>query len=473
MTIKISEEVNLGLLVAPAYVDEGLLTAETNEREGADNAINARIDGLEVNVENISGEIILIQNNIGNIENDIDSLGEEIGEETGARQSAVSALQSSVSDLSNNKLDKTLGSGNILSKFFHEANGGGYQYDDGTNLYFIGADNSNEGGSPGILLYVKNKISGVGKRLKLTLNNGILSNDGTASDVFLKVLKTGDIEDNLTSGSAVKILSANQGRVLKNMIDAVSEVGKNRGVADNAFTAQAEGNTTLADIANPLEGNYAYVKKDETHGGQTWRYDYADFDGDENYAWTAIILVEETPRNFTAYPIETGEIKDGAVTSDKLSEDLGTIIGYVDTEGSIAALIDDRANVDGSNVTEDFFTGATLADNTVDYVIESSIDQDGNWHRKYKSGWIEQGGTASNTAIPAGGKNIVINFNIPFQSACVFVSLQLISSTNGSDWTVFRHVLNPSFLDRMTPYIITTSGASSSTMKFYWEARGR
>ena len=33
--------------------------------------------------------------------------------------------------------------------------------------------------------------------------------------------------------------------------------------------------------------------------------------------------------------------------------------------------------------------------NEADYVIESKINSDGSWYRKYKSGWLEQGGVAS------------------------------------------------------------------------------
>jgi hypothetical protein len=36
---------------------------------------------------------------------------------------------------------------------------------------------------------------------------------------------------------------------------------------------------------------------------------------------------------------------------------------------------------------------------SVDFVIESWSDDNGNWYRKYRSGWIEQGGyTTQNTA---------------------------------------------------------------------------
>jgi chaperonin cofactor prefoldin len=203
---------------------------------------------------------------------------------------------------------------------------------------------SNEGGSPGILLYIKNNISNIGKRLKLTLNNGILVNDGTTTDVFIKVLKTNDIEDSLNSSSNLKTLSANQGLIIKNMINELSEIGKNRGIVDNAFTSQESGNTTLNDIDNPKEGNYAYVRKDETNNNQTWRYDYADFDGDGNYNWTAIVNAGETPRNFNDNPIETNEISDNAITMDKLTESLQHIMEYVDTDGSVTNTITNKIN---------------------------------------------------------------------------------------------------------------------------------
>lgn len=55
-------------------------------------------------------------------------------------------------------------------------------------------------------------------------------------------------------------------------------------------------------------------------------------------------------------------------------------------------LTTEKANQNGSNVNEDFFLKATISENTVDYIVEAGTNDNG-WYRKYKSGWIEQGGS--------------------------------------------------------------------------------
>jgi hypothetical protein len=69
--------------------------------------------------------------------------------------------------------------------------------------------------------------------------------------------------------------------------------------ADNAFTPQEEGNTTLADIADPEDGKFAEVAADETRYFLTAKYEY-HADGEE---WT---LAED----FLLYDAEaTGQVQ--------------------------------------------------------------------------------------------------------------------------------------------------------------------
>ncbi|MDR2760695.1 MAG: DUF2793 domain-containing protein [Rickettsiales bacterium] len=157
-----------------------------------------------------------------------------------------------------------------------------------------------------------------------------------------------------------------------------------------------------------------------------------------------------------------GEVSIGGTP---LSNLLGSNISQEDVEA--------KADTDGSNVTEDFFTGATLEENTVDYVVESHRDENGNWYRKYKSGWISQGGIFSNTGTPNGGKSIAVNFNTPFQSVCLSCMMQIYSSSSSVDWLNTRFTL--SFLNSLTnfnPYLCIISGATNSTLTFHWRADG-
>ena len=71
---------------------------------------------------------------------------------------------------------------------------------------------------------------------------------------------------------------------------------------------------------------------------------------------------------------------------DKANRDLSNL----DDAGK--QLFNNKADKNGSNITETFFTGATLTTDTVDYVVESGSNANG-FYRKYKSGLIEQWGT--------------------------------------------------------------------------------
>ena len=58
------------------------------------------------------------------------------------------------------------------------------------------------------------------------------------------------------------------------------------------------------------------------------------------------------------------------------------------TAGLNAELFNGKADRDLANVPAN-----------IDYVVESYSDNDGNWWRRYKSGWIEQGGYTTNNAL--------------------------------------------------------------------------
>lgn len=83
---------------------------------------------------------------------------------------------------------------------------------------------------------------------------------------------------------------------------------------------------------------------------------------------------------------------------------------------------------------------ANVASN-IDYVVESYSDDDGNWCRVYKSGWIEQGGLVNHTQ--GEHSQAVIIFNKPFlndkytfaSSNIGTIGLQVILGTNARTTT--------------------------------------
>lgn len=69
-----------------------------------------------------------------------------------------------------------------------------------------------------------------------------------------------------------------------------------------------------------------------------------------------------------------------------------------------------------------------------DYIVESYSDENGNWYRKYKSGWVEQGGviTVSKTSY-----NIPVNFLKPYANsnyalACNYTSPSSYASSTAT-----------------------------------------
>jgi glycine cleavage system H lipoate-binding protein len=75
----------------------------------------------------------------------------------------------------------------------------------------------------------------------------------------------------------------------------------------------------LDDILTPVSGDYAYVREDEDHNGESSRYDYYIADGDSTAAWHYAIKISDQVRDFEADPIKTAEITNAAVTKEKLA----------------------------------------------------------------------------------------------------------------------------------------------------------
>ena len=78
---------------------------------------------------------------------------------------------------------------------------------------------------------------------------------------------------------------------------------------------------------------------------------------------------------------------------------------------------------DGTNAYR-LLTTADLQN--IDYVVESQVNADGSWYRKYKSGWLEQGGFL-NVA------NATVTFPKPFSVSPV--TILLCDTKTGSAYT--------------------------------------
>jgi hypothetical protein len=71
------------------------------------------------------------------------------------------------------------------------------------------------------------------------------------------------------------------------------------------------------------------------------------------------LVVSEAQRDFTASPVQTGEITNGAVTAVKLAEAIQTLLGSVDITGSLTTLLAGKQNTEtGKGLSTNDFTDA-------------------------------------------------------------------------------------------------------------------
>lgn len=110
----------------------------------------------------------------------------------------------------------------------------------------------------------------------------------------------------------------------------------------------------------------------------------------------------------------------------------------------------------------DLPSGKTQAD--VDYVAETYRDGEGNWYRKYKSGWIEQGGRIVSAA--SGFKTV--NFLKPFADANYTLVNGTLSADNYPKSVQLTNLTQTSFDCK-----VVTDGGSVLSQNFFFMASGQ
>jgi len=105
------------------------------------------------------------------------------------------------------------------------------------------------------------------------------------------------------------------------------------------------------------------------------------------------------------------------------------------------------------------------APSNIDYVVEWKMptEQDRTWYRKYKSGWLEQGGYAVSTA----GANQIFVFPKPFQTTCYH-----FNATNEQIGDAGVNVFAFQPLDNTKCYYCSAYNGSFYAEGFYWIAKG-
>ena len=111
-----------------------------------------------------------------------------------------------------------------------------------------------------------------------------------------------------------------------------------------------------------------------------------------------------------------------------------------------------KANADLSNCPANY-----------DYVVDSQILSDGSWYRKYKSGWLEQGGKSA--AVAPGG-NTIVTFSKAFANTTYTVLAQVCGG-----YTAQAEANAPITAQTKTGFTIYSGSYATST--FNWRAIGQ
>lgn len=111
-----------------------------------------------------------------------------------------------------------------------------------------------------------------------------------------------------------------------------------------------------------------------------------------------------------------------------------------------------KANTDLSNVPTGY-----------DYVIKYQVNTDGSWYRKYKSGWLEQGGKS---AAVAGGGSTIVTFPKAFANTTYTVLAQVCGG-----YTPKAEANAPITAQTKTGFTIYSGSFATST--FNWRAEGQ
>ena len=115
----------------------------------------------------------------------------------------------------------------------------------------------------------------------------------------------------------------------------------------------------------------------------------------------------------------------------------------------------------------------TVPQDAVDYVVEKQDPTSANgytWYRKYKSGWVEQGGFVSNLAWVGTGASKTITLPIVMND-----SNYTVSATMGKNNTSWNYPGCRGYADSTTQITvgIATLGNNQGTVeKVYWQVSG-
>ena len=202
----------------------------------------------------------------------------------------------------------------------------------------------------------------------------------------------------------------------------------------------ANANYTLTlghEFGNSSDANVwlQFAKSGKTTTGFT--YANATTPANTSINWEAKGYAAGTPMENIMYPWISAYTSAVPASTAQAAEFTGALSG--------------KANTDLSNV---------LAN--IDYVVESQVNSDGSWYRKYKSGWLEQGGISSSVA---GGATTTVTLPKPYSNTNYNVMVQPIGAYTASGEA------NNTIPTRTTTNFVIACG-QGATQAFSWKTEG-
>ena len=128
-------------------------------------------------------------------------------------------------------------------------------------------------------------------------------------------LQAAHVVDNLNSTSIAAPLSANQGRILEQSIQALGLNGRPIGgfpTLASVFTNASQYPATLHPI---MASDVIYIAKDENYTNQHTQYRVSAVDGNGSITYAFIRILPDALRDFQTAPIQPHEIANGAVST--------------------------------------------------------------------------------------------------------------------------------------------------------------
>jgi len=151
-----------------------------------------------------------------------------------------------------------------------------------------------------------------------------------------------------------------------------------------------------------------------------------------------------------------------------ISEDISTVSAQITALGDISTLrqtVTDLSTTVGGHTTT-ISTLDSRTSNISDYVIQSqtpSADNNYNWYRKYKSGWVEQGGI-----IQGGSVSVTLPVTMSDTNYVILTGNHNYSDSGGTAVAVFYNKSTTAFSLQAR----WNGGADASGMNMCWEVKG-